>query len=145
MGPAAAMTAELRVAAQLPRLLRQKTPVHRKCCIRYLSIKGNHNRPSHLSNDGRTRHWDSKRCFTSSTQYKAVGEESPSPRNYIENPAVFAEAKNIVGVKKVLVIGSGGLSIGQAGEFDYSGVCVFPLSMIKAKGCLFWLADTHFA
>jgi hypothetical protein len=26
-------------------------------------------------------------------------------------------------VKKVLVVGSGGLSIGQAGEFDYSGVC----------------------
>ena len=25
-------------------------------------------------------------------------------------------------VKKVLVVGSGGLSIGQAGEFDYSGV-----------------------
>lgn len=29
--------------------------------------------------------------------------------------------KNLVNVKKVLVIGSGGLSIGQAGEFDYSG------------------------
>lgn len=28
---------------------------------------------------------------------------------------------NLVDVKKVLVIGSGGLSIGQAGEFDYSG------------------------
>ena len=27
----------------------------------------------------------------------------------------------MVDVKKVLVIGSGGLSIGQAGEFDYSG------------------------
>lgn len=26
-------------------------------------------------------------------------------------------------VKKVLVVGSGGLSIGQAGEFDYSGEC----------------------
>lgn len=25
------------------------------------------------------------------------------------------------GVRKVLVLGSGGLSIGQAGEFDYSG------------------------
>jgi hypothetical protein len=25
-------------------------------------------------------------------------------------------------VKKVLVVGSGGLSIGQAGEFDYSGM-----------------------
>ncbi|ODV67475.1 carbamoyl-phosphate synthase [Hyphopichia burtonii NRRL Y-1933] len=30
-------------------------------------------------------------------------------------------AKNLVDVSKVLVIGSGGLSIGQAGEFDYSG------------------------
>ncbi|KHJ31114.1 putative carbamoyl-phosphate synthase arginine-specific large chain [Erysiphe necator] len=30
-------------------------------------------------------------------------------------------AKTPVNVKKVLVIGSGGLSIGQAGEFDYSG------------------------
>lgn len=29
--------------------------------------------------------------------------------------------KGLVDVKKVLVIGSGGLSIGQAGEFDYSG------------------------
>jgi carbamoyl-phosphate synthase large subunit len=27
-----------------------------------------------------------------------------------------------VDVKKVLVIGSGGLAIGQAGEFDYSGM-----------------------
>lgn len=30
-------------------------------------------------------------------------------------------SQNSVDVKKVLVIGSGGLSIGQAGEFDYSG------------------------
>ncbi|KAI8580347.1 hypothetical protein K450DRAFT_238087 [Umbelopsis ramanniana AG] len=33
--------------------------------------------------------------------------------NYARNPRVY--------VKKVLVLGSGGLSIGQAGEFDYSG------------------------
>jgi len=32
-------------------------------------------------------------------------------------------------VKKVLVVGSGGLSIGQAGEFDYSGKCDFSLSL----------------
>jgi len=31
-------------------------------------------------------------------------------------------AANPVDVKKVLVIGSGGLAIGQAGEFDYSGL-----------------------
>lgn len=30
-------------------------------------------------------------------------------------------AHSLVDVSKVLVIGSGGLSIGQAGEFDYSG------------------------
>jgi hypothetical protein len=27
-------------------------------------------------------------------------------------------------VKKVLILGSGGLTIGQAGEFDYSGICL---------------------
>lgn len=31
-------------------------------------------------------------------------------------------------VKKVLVVGSGGLSIGQAGEFDYSGTSLCDLS-----------------
>ncbi len=29
--------------------------------------------------------------------------------------------------KKVLVLGSGGLTIGQAGEFDYSGLLSVPL------------------
>lgn len=37
--------------------------------------------------------------------------------NAIENAALHPKAN----VKKVLVLGSGGLSIGQAGEFDYSG------------------------
>lgn len=31
----------------------------------------------------------------------------------------------LVDVKKVLVVGSGGLSIGQAGEFDYSGKIIY--------------------
>ncbi|MCJ1454676.1 carbamoyl-phosphate synthase (glutamine-hydrolyzing) cpa2 [Mycoblastus sanguinarius] len=34
---------------------------------------------------------------------------------------ILSVDKDLVNVKKVLVIGSGGLSIGQAGEFDYSG------------------------
>ncbi len=34
---------------------------------------------------------------------------------------VISPSQDLVDVKKVLVIGSGGLSIGQAGEFDYSG------------------------
>jgi carbamoyl-phosphate synthase large subunit len=47
-------------------------------------------------------------------------EESPRPEAYLESGAIDY-GKKLVDVKKVLVIGSGGLSIGQAGEFDYSG------------------------
>ena len=33
----------------------------------------------------------------------------------------IASSKNNIGIKKILILGSGGLKIGQAGEFDYSG------------------------
>ncbi|KAF2736658.1 carbamoyl-phosphate synthase [Polyplosphaeria fusca] len=45
---------------------------------------------------------------------------APNAKAYLESGAI-AGAQDLVDVKKVLVIGSGGLSIGQAGEFDYSG------------------------
>ena len=47
---------------------------------------------------------------------------------------VMRSSQNSVDVKKVLVIGSGGLSIGQAGEFDYSG-----------ESTLFWLINSDTA
>lgn len=47
-------------------------------------------------------------------------QEAPRPEAYLES-GVIEPGKNLVNVKKVIVIGSGGLSIGQAGEFDYSG------------------------
>lgn len=50
-----------------------------------------------------------------------TGEEAPSAKAYISSGIVSGQ-KDLVDVKKVLVIGSGGLSIGQAGEFDYSGM-----------------------
>lgn len=46
-------------------------------------------------------------------------QEAPNPKAYIDS-GVIKNNQN-VDVKKVLVIGSGGLAIGQAGEFDYSG------------------------
>ncbi len=59
---------------------------------------------------------------------KAIATPAPSGSKLVGPvvfPGGFAEenrAKNPrVHVKKVLVLGSGGLSIGQAGEFDYSG------------------------
>ncbi|KAI0872317.1 hypothetical protein GGS24DRAFT_468224 [Hypoxylon argillaceum] len=46
---------------------------------------------------------------------------SPSAASYLQNlPKTFFRQPD-TNFKKVLVIGSGGLSIGQAGEFDYSG------------------------
>jgi carbamoyl-phosphate synthase large subunit len=41
-----------------------------------------------------------------------------------------------VDVKKVLVVGSGGLSIGQAGEFDYSGKPPSALQMCRTSRLL---------
>lgn len=57
---------------------------------------------------------------------KCVG---PDGAKYLNEPVTFPGGKlednekvyPRVNVKKVLVLGSGGLSIGQAGEFDYSG------------------------
>lgn len=60
------------------------------------------------------------RLFSSSSVRKVQTTNAPSAKAYIES-GVVKTAANPVEVKKVLVIGSGGLSIGQAGEFDYSG------------------------
>ena len=62
------------------------------------------------------------RLFSSSIIRPNLSAQAPKAGAYIQS-GVVKEGANPVGVKKVLVIGSGGLSIGQAGEFDYSGLC----------------------
>lgn len=52
-------------------------------------------------------------------QYSATAQSAPNPKAYLDSGVI--KPKQNVDVKKVLVIGSGGLAIGQAGEFDYSG------------------------
>lgn len=60
------------------------------------------------------------RSFSSSLHRLASETNNPpSAASYLASGAV--KPSNLVDVKKVLVIGSGGISIGQAGEFDYSG------------------------
>jgi carbamoyl-phosphate synthase large subunit len=61
------------------------------------------------------------RLFSSSSLRRDQTQTAPSAEAYIQS-GVIKTAANPVNVKKVLVIGSGGLSIGQAGEFDYSGL-----------------------
>src|SRR5271167_3083000 len=47
-------------------------------------------------------------------------EAPPDTTNYLNSRFIGGVGKK-VDVNKVLIVGSGGLSIGQAGEFDYSG------------------------
>ncbi|KAF4988671.1 hypothetical protein FGRMN_9638 [Fusarium graminum] len=49
----------------------------------------------------------------------ATAQDAPNPKAYLDSGVI--KPHQTVDVKKVLVIGSGGLAIGQAGEFDYSG------------------------
>lgn len=63
------------------------------------------------------------RSFSSSIIRLAEAQQIPSADSYLASGAIKPGSK-LVDVKKVLVIGSGGLSIGQAGEFDYSGMCI---------------------
>ncbi|RCI15625.1 hypothetical protein L249_3355 [Ophiocordyceps polyrhachis-furcata BCC 54312] len=57
------------------------------------------------------------RLYTSAAN--AAAAAAPNPQAYLKSGII--KPKQVVDVKKVLVIGSGGLAIGQAGEFDYSG------------------------
>ncbi|KAM7189992.1 hypothetical protein V8F20_009926 [Naviculisporaceae sp. PSN 640] len=62
-----------------------------------------------------------KRFFARSAPRSSAGatQSAPDPKAYLSSGVI--KPKEFVDVKKVLVIGSGGLAIGQAGEFDYSG------------------------
>lgn len=74
---------------------------------------------SHLLSQ-KTPSWQQYRKFSRTVKRTAAAQEGLRPEAYLES-GVVQQSKNLVDVKKVLVIGSGGLSIGQAGEFDYSG------------------------
>lgn len=73
-----------------------------------------------------------KRTIIQSAQPSITGQEPPNAAAYISS-GVLSGQKSLVDVKKVLVIGSGGLSIGQAGEFDYSGKIRFFVCVARKK------------
>jgi hypothetical protein len=64
--------------------------------------------------------WQQVKKFLQCARRYAAVQPAPQADAYLASGAIES-GKNLVDVKKVLVIGSGGLSIGQAGEFDYSG------------------------
>lgn len=69
----------------------------------------------------------------------AVTDSAPNPKAYIESGVI--KPQQSVDVKKVLVIGSGGLAIGQAGEFDYSGKQLTQLSR-RYVDTMAWACDS---
>ncbi|KAH7123868.1 hypothetical protein B0J11DRAFT_615396 [Dendryphion nanum] len=77
----------------------------------FLSLRSSHESPAP---------YRQLRAFTKVSATWNKTQEAPNAQAYL-NSGVISGARNLVDVKKVLVIGSGGLSIGQAGEFDYSG------------------------
>lgn len=68
----------------------------------------------------RIYHLNSYRAFSISLT-KPTEDNKYKPGAYVASGVLEAAKGKLADVKKVLVIGSGGLSIGQAGEFDYSG------------------------
>ena len=70
-----------------------------------------------------------ERTFTKAATCRVASQEAPNAKAYLESGVILG-GRNLVDVKKVLVIGSGGLSIGQAGEFDYSGMMTYALTTL---------------
>jgi carbamoyl-phosphate synthase large subunit len=78
--------------------------------------------------------WRQLRQFSRTEALKAKSQEAPTAQAYLAS-GVIAGGRNLIDVSKVLVIGSGGLSIGQAGEFDYSGEFGYLDLVLVRMGC----------
>lgn len=108
-----------RLARRAPNLLRQcrvgATPVSTRC------FTASATSPLVSLRKGQTARVETQqlRAFSRIAALRS-STEAPNAQAYLNSGAI-AGARDLVDVKKVLVIGSGGLSIGQAGEFDYSG------------------------
>ncbi|KAH8788850.1 hypothetical protein F5883DRAFT_658731 [Diaporthe sp. PMI_573] len=113
--------APIALAARTPALLRNSTrrlPVTATHSIRNFTVATS-NASARLQ--AQAQQLVQQRSFLTSARCLAAAatQSAPNPKAYLESGVV--KPKENVDVKKVLVIGSGGLAIGQAGEFDYSG------------------------
>lgn len=118
----ASFRASYRPATSYPRLALGRTASIPSTSKQYSSKAGSdHLSPQRISPKASTvssKRQSSLRTFTSTASQKAtIQDGAQATASYIAS----AGKPELVDVKKVLVIGSGGLSIGQAGEFDYSG------------------------
>ncbi|KAI0383890.1 putative carbamoyl-phosphate synthase arginine-specific large chain [Hypomontagnella monticulosa] len=113
------MALSTKLAGRAPVLLRhgRRLPITRRQ-LTTTSLRA----PSQLLASTRKAGFARERNFSTTALCSAgvaTAQESPNPKAYLESGVI--KPRDVVDVKKVLVIGSGGLAIGQAGEFDYSG------------------------
>lgn len=109
-----------RLARRSPHLLRQCRSIARSEAVRNFTSCAASPLAFYRQHDAPKYHSRSIRKFSSAAVKRNLTEEAPNAQAYLNSGAI-AGARDLVDVKKVLVIGSGGLAIGQAGEFDYSG------------------------
>ncbi|KAI0594329.1 putative carbamoyl-phosphate synthase arginine-specific large chain [Biscogniauxia sp. FL1348] len=110
-----------RVAGRAPALLRQGRYLPRVLPRRQFTATAVR-APTQLLASSSSFAFTQKRTFAATAacaNAAATAQEAPNPKAYLESGVI--KPRDVVDVKKVLVIGSGGLAIGQAGEFDYSG------------------------
>lgn len=113
-----------KLAGRAPALLRhgRRIPVPTPLSTRSFASRASHPYRCLQAQSSQAR-FLSKRPFTT-TPAKAIisvdSQPAPNAKAYLDSGVIKTLGK--VDVKKVLVVGSGGLSIGQAGEFDYSGL-----------------------
>jgi carbamoyl-phosphate synthase large subunit len=122
------MALSARYGQQAASLLRQRCLVESRSAVLRSFSTANASRSAIASLPLKQQHATSVlrsqqlRMFSSCLRRLATdAQAAPSAHSYLASGAIKRSA-DLVDVKKVLVIGSGGLSIGQAGEFDYSGV-----------------------
>ena len=114
------MAAPARIGRQATSLLSRRPISDAHLTTRSFSTRITTPKPQTQLLTKRIPSWQQSRKFTKSLQRCAAVQPAPKADSYLASGAIQT-GKNLVDVKKVLVIGSGGLSIGQAGEFDYSG------------------------
>ena len=125
------MSSTMSLAGRAPALLRhgRRIPTSPALSNKTFSVS-TLNALTRSHNQLRAVQFAQKRAFTRSVlraSASATAQPAPDPKAYLASGVV--KPKEHVDVKKVLVIGSGGLAIGQAGEFDYSGTFLCPQSV----------------
>ncbi|RYP93513.1 hypothetical protein DL770_000397 [Monosporascus sp. CRB-9-2] len=112
------MALSTKLAGRTPALLRHAGRLPTTLPRRQF-IAASRTAPSQLLASNRSPAFLQRRNFSVTACAAAALQEAPNPKAYLESGVI--KPRDIIDVKKVLVIGSGGLAIGQAGEFDYSG------------------------